>query len=41
MNHIDLMEGLNIDQNCTVTRQETRASLGFLMLNYKVFANFD
>jgi hypothetical protein len=28
MNHINLIEGLNIDQNCTVTRQETRASLG-------------
>jgi hypothetical protein len=27
MNHIDLMEGLNINQNCTGTRQETRASL--------------
>jgi hypothetical protein len=28
MNHIDLTEGLNINQNRTVTRQETCASLG-------------
>jgi hypothetical protein len=28
MNHIYLMEGLNINQNRAVTRQETRASLG-------------